>query len=147
MNEPPDVIFRAANIEIMEMVDCDRRRHQEVKERLEKVKTAKSYKDIPPKLWGIKSLSLKDTLPSIIDGLKNKNYSPDVKREIDLLIYDNRIQINIVGKSSEIVPKSKEFEVWRSVSMVMNNGRACVFYASEDAPDFIKKKTGEFLKI
>lgn len=44
--QPPDIIFRSARFEVREILDENRRRHDEFKKKLNNVRNAKNMKDI-----------------------------------------------------------------------------------------------------
>ncbi len=149
-NEPPDVAFRKACFEVMELPDEDRRRHKEFKEMLNKMRTATSYDDISkPETWDIKSVPLQALLSIAEDRLhKNKgHYSADTKTKLDMLIYVNLRNMRIDDRDYAFtLPEDSKLRQWRSISLVFNSNIVCVAYASADAPEFIRAIARKVIK-
>jgi hypothetical protein len=137
-DDPPDIIFREARIEIKEILDPDRKRHDEYKKALVKVRKAKKIKDLfefySPKIISVSELI--NIISSKIEGYEKK-YSSDNTRNLDLLIYFNMLDYEVIQE--DIGNMKTDFcHKWRSVS-VLTNESAFVLYAKNSAPDFIKK--------
>jgi hypothetical protein len=139
--DPPDVIFRDAEFEIKEILDPNRRRHDEYKKALYKARTIKDpqellsqYRPIDKTITDIYLLCLEKT-----QALATK-YTPSVCASTDLLYYVN-LQ-HIVGLKETPYPDTKELSElgWRTVSFVIGH-RSCVLTTSSNAPSFLVKST------
>ncbi|MCK4846504.1 MAG: DUF1780 domain-containing protein [Deltaproteobacteria bacterium] len=141
----PDILFRNAKFEIKELMDDDRRRHYEVKQEYEVLERAKSYDDVPREEWDIEELSLEEFFDWIVRKLvKEKQYPDDVVANTDLLIYVNTIKSDIDReKLIAVTPRNAELRKWRSLSFLFNDNSACVLFASDSAPNFIKDSVGK----
>ena len=144
--EPADVSFREANFQVKEVLDEGRRRTDEYKAKLEKVKTAKSYSDLLEH-YSPEDISFSEVVAhclSYVENLEsNCKYGKREQKKLDLLVCFNWHNYHIV-KPTEIQSKILGF---RSLSVVSN--RYCaVVYANESAPLFLKVnigKVGEYI--
>ncbi len=149
-DDPPDVIFRDAEFEVTELIDVNRRRHKELKERLKRLEAAKSYSDILES--GLKQTKL--TSEELLRKLENrliaeKIYSNDVKAKTDALVYVNLVE-NYFDKediSTLATPDKSPLKQWRSISLLFNGEIACVLFASASAPSFIRSVAGKVIRL
>jgi len=131
----PDVIFRDANFEIKESMDEEYKRDFANKLELRRYQEEK-YDEIV-KCYLPKTINTEDVV-SIVNSLiskYNEKYSANTIQNIDLLIYLNRDESQIMLPN--FAPLQLEQSSWRSISVVTNNA-ACVLKAEDNAPDFIK---------
>jgi hypothetical protein len=149
-DEPPDILFRDARFEVMELYDEERQRHKEYKDRLNKIKVATSYDNIPlPETWDINFVSLQELLTTVEERLHEKKglYSRDAKAMLDVLIYVNLQKIKIRDKDYAFtLNANSKLRQWRSVSLVFNPDIVCVAHASVCAPKFIRSTTGKVIR-
>lgn len=141
-DDPPDVVFRNARFEIKEILDPGRRRHDEYKAELERVKTVADPKDLP-RMFTPKDVSLSDIYRRCEEStlaLESK-YPVAVRSRLDLLFYVNLKHIFKVIEFPYPNTSCLEKTGWRSVSFVMGQ-RSCCFFAHSDAPDFIRQTVG-----
>lgn len=150
--EPPDITFRDACFEVMELYDENRQRHKEYKDRLHRIETATSYSDVlEPGTWDIEALSFQELLAISEACLHEKkgDYSMDTKTKLDVLIYVNLRKITIDDEDFVFTPiKDSGLTQWRSVSLslVFNRDIVCVAHASNEAPEFIRNLSGKIIK-
>lgn len=141
-NEPPDINFRDARFEIKEMLDPDRRRHDEYRKKLEKAKSARSALDLMEQ-YTPQDLTYREIGERVTRILQDasERYAPKAIEKLDMLIYVNLLR-RIVDMTSPI-PDASLFAPfgWRSVSVVKSSS-ACVLYARADAPSFLRSHLG-----
>ena len=145
-DQPPDIIFKDARFEVMEIMDENRRRHDEYKKRLKKLKTNPTIDDFS-RSYGPEEnedVTFSELVPLITSKLKankidKKQYAPEVRAALDILVYIN-LRDRFLDVTSHI-PDCLELrsQGWRSVSMLFNGSHSCIFYAEPDAPEFIKQ--------
>lgn len=151
-DEPPDVTFRNARFEIIELYDEDRRRHDEYRNKLKKAEAARNYSEIREvATWDLESVSLPELLVVAEKRLQIKKgyYSPDTKAGLDVLIYVNLQKITIDDEDSVFsgpIPQSSFLRRWRSVSLVFNRLMVCVACTSISAPEFIRIASGRVIR-
>ncbi|MEW6689179.1 MAG: DUF1780 domain-containing protein [Pseudomonadota bacterium] len=142
-SEPPDINFRSARFEIKEILDPDRRRHEEYREKLEKAGSAKRLRDLMEQYTpqDLTYEEIGDQAVKTLEGLA-KHYAPKVIERLDLLLYVNLLR-RVVDTQSP-VPSPSRFSGfgWRSVSVVRSSV-ACVFHARSDAPEFLQPYVGK----
>ncbi len=140
--EPPDMRFRDARLEIKEMLDHDRRRHDEYRQKLAKALTAKSPRELMEQ-YTPQDLTFREIARRVVQILRDAatHYAPRVIEQLDLLVYVNLLKRIVVLDSP--VPDSSDFSQfgWRSISVVRSSV-ACVLYARADAPDFLRSHVG-----
>lgn len=133
-NNPPDVIFRTTEFEIKEVDKKGRKRHDEYKQKLEKAKSATSLRDLMTPFES-KEITLQEIVNRVDEKIKELNYSLDFCKNTNILFY---INFSLMGEHCYAISEKNIWEKWCSVSMVTNNNVSCVFWASNDAPEFIK---------
>lgn len=141
-DDPPDVEFRDARFEIKEILDPGRRRHEEYKQELERVRSLTDPKDLL-QMFTPKGSTLEDIYrlcEQVALGL-DKKYPLAVRRELDLLLYVNLSDVMYVGEQPYPDTTALASSGWRSISFVMGQ-RSCCFFAHNDAPVFIQKAVG-----
>jgi hypothetical protein len=140
-DDPPDVEFRDARFEIKEILDPGRRRHDEYKQELARVRRVEEVGDLltpfEPKEVGL------DEIYRLCHGkaVSLGTYASDFKMRTDLLLYVNLKEVMYVREQP--YPDTSELAAtgWRSVSFLMGRRSSC-FYAGRDAADFIKQAAG-----
>ena len=141
-SNPPDVIFQDAAFEIKEIDEENRKRGDEYKEKIEKAKSAKTLKELYPD-YKFKEISLPEIINRMHETLKGLVYDTDFCKKIDILFY---INYSLIGEHNYTIPANDAWIKWRSISMVTNNNISCVFFANDDAPEFIKTIEGKIIK-
>lgn len=149
-NEPPDVLFRDAHFEVMELYDEERQRHKELKNMLNQIEAATSYNDcLNYETRDFKLMSLQELLTVAEERLHEKKglYSADTKARLDALIYVNLQKIRIADKEYTFtLSEDSKLRQWRSVSLVFNRDIVCIAHASFCAPEFIRSTVGMVIK-
>ena len=141
-NNPPDVIFRDAAFEIKELDKINRKRGDEYKENLEKAKSATTLKELYPN-YKFKEISLPEVITRMHEAVKGLVYDTVFCKKTDILFY---INYSLRGKHNYTISENDTWTKWRSISMVTNNNISCVFFANDDAPEFIKTIKGKIIK-
>lgn len=143
-DDPPDVLFQDARFEVKEIMDKERRRHDEVKARLNQAITSKTAKrqlqddryacavDLTPEDAGLLILGELQSL---------SRYPQHVRAETDLLFYINKLHHWF---EEGLVPTAQRFAPygWRSVSAVIDSQTSIVFSAADQAPHFLQVNLG-----
>lgn len=141
-SEPPDVNFRGARFELKEILDPNRRRHEEYREKLEKAQSTRRLRDLMEQ-YTPQDLTYGEVgnhAVQVLEGL-SKHYAPKVIHQLDLLLYVNLLR-RIVDTSSPLPDRSRFSRYgWRSVSVVRSSF-ACVLDVRSDAPDFLQRYLG-----
>ncbi|MBN1972678.1 MAG: DUF1780 domain-containing protein [Sedimentisphaerales bacterium] len=142
--DPPDIYFNGANFEIKEYLDDNRRRHEEYKKLLKKLKTAKKLSDLkesynPPRPLTIKEVC--DRVTSFIEKYA-RNYSENLCSTLDLMVYLNLNGYHLDDEDIPVDSSGMIKQGWRSVSIV-SNSLAFTFFASESAPVFLRNVVGK----
>ena len=151
-DQPPDIKFKNAHFEIMEVMDEDRRRHDEYKRRLIKLKTNPTIDDFsrPYGPQENEDVTFSELIPLITSRLKEikidkRGCAPEVRATLDVLVYVN-LEDRFLDIKSHI-PDCPELrsQGWRSVSMQFGGSYGHVFYANENAPGFILRRAETIL--
>ena len=142
--EPVDVSFRDARFQVKEMLDEGRRRTDEFKNKLEKVRSAKEYKDLLEHYTPI-DISFTEVVGRCYGYAKTllsqSKYGRRECKSIDLLIYFNWLDPHIIPPTEV----SNEEIGFRSLSIV-SNSYCAVAYASIDAPKLLRDNVGRVLE-
>ncbi len=139
--DPPDVSFREARFEIKEILDAERKRHQEFKDKLKKAYEATEPADFLEEYRPI-DITPEDIGTLIINSLGkfSEKYDPQTRSNLDLLIYINLSKSLLKSDSLPARSAFSEFG-WRSISALKGWG-SLVFYTNCSAPDFLQEKEG-----
>jgi hypothetical protein len=142
--DPPDIYFDAANFEIKEYLDDDRRRHEECKKFLEKLKTAKRLSDLIEPYNPLQPLTIKEVCDRVTNFIEDyaRNYGNKVCSTLDLMVYFNLNGYYLDDKDFSGDLSGMMKQGWRSVSIV-SNSMAYIFFASESAPVFLRNAVGK----
>lgn len=139
--EPPDVLFATALFEVKEILDQDRKRHDEYKADL---KTAKQAID-PQEL--LTSFTPKDITPVEVCDLVRQElpqldsqYSSITRRSMDLVFYVNLQHHMLQGGTLPDLSDLKAWG-WRSISALVGR-TSFILDAADDAPSFIVGRRG-----
>ena len=143
-HDPPDIVFRSASFEIKEVDKEGRKRHDEYKQKLKKAESTNVYRDLMTP-YEFKEITLSEVMNRIDAKLEELNYEPTFSTKIDMLFY---INYSLVGQDCRIIHKEnirERLKKYRSVSMIMNNNISCVFWATNDAPEFLRMNVDKML--
>ncbi len=134
-DEPPDVAFRDASFEVKEIDEEGRKRHSEKKEKLKKAKSALSLRDLMEP-YRFKEISLSNAICRMEGVLAESVYDPGLCRRTDALFYLN---FDLIDEHAGPTPDQDLWRKWRSVSIVTNNNISRVLWATDTAPQFIRR--------
>lgn len=141
-NDPPDVIFGKAKFEVKEFLDDDRRRHDEFKQRLGKLRQAQKLSDLlqPYKPFNI---TMKDVSKRISPFLNEyaTSYGKTLCSSLDALVYFNLMDCHIIYNDIEPDKSKLIKQGWRSVSIITNS-LAYIFFAQDSSPEFLIANSG-----
>jgi hypothetical protein len=140
--EPIDVVFRNANFQIKEIQERNRKRHKEFKDALKKARCAKQFSELLTYSTP-QEITLQEIANRMQEELQSYIIDPAELKNIDVLFYEN---IGHWGISSVEYDLPDEWKKWRSVSMVGNGGVCFIFWARENAPDFIRLNVGKLFR-
>ena len=142
--EPIDVSFRDARFQVTEILDRDRARNLEIKQRLARVKSAGRLEDLVDQ--GVISsdpMSPDELVTLVLERCREKarRYAGECSN-IDLLIYVNlrRRHLYPLGPFPEAAALASIG--WRSVSVIMERF-ALVLWAADNAPAFLVEQRGQ----
>ena len=137
--DPPDVIFRNARFEVVEILDEDRRRHDEWKVKRDRRARAKRLGDLLEPFIPSEALpyaSLLDRINATL-GKKSRHYGPNECANFDALVY-----VDLQNKTLDPASQVPSFDNlvaqgWRSVSMLIPP-YSHVLHAGESAPELLR---------
>lgn len=119
--DPPDVIFDAARFEVLEVLDEGRRRHDESKSRVERLKRAKTIEDVEVPFISPEPLTYAEVLDLIAMALTKKasRYGAKVCAELYALVYVDLSHKFLAPNSALHSHPTLLNQGWRSISFVM----------------------------
>lgn len=136
-NEPADVAFRTARFQIREMLEQNRRRGDDWKQKEKKYSQATSLVELLKPYPPPTSVNLEMLVPKIVTALSEKaqRYGPGCK-DIDALLYIN-LQDQFLAPDSHL-PNLDQLrsQGWRSVSCVFPP-YGVILFATSRAPSFL----------
>lgn len=142
--DPPDVVFRSARFEVLEVLDQGRKRHDEWKAKRERRKQAKTLNNLLRPYRPPYPLSYAEVLNLITQALAKKaaRYGQSTCADLDALVCVNLLS-NVLDPQSPI-PSTDELshQGWRSVSMIMPLF-SHVFFTRGSAPTFLQQFAGQ----
>ena len=143
-NDPPDVFFKTACFEVMELYDKRRKRLDEYRDRLKELEKAKSISDTLIPFYQPKPIpyqELRDEITRAL-GAKSQKYGESLPSTLDALVYVG-LPNRFLDIQSEI-PEYRELinQGWRSVSFVMPPF-GHVAFSNENGPRFLQSLTGQ----
>jgi len=137
-DEPPDTLFRSAQFEIRELIEPDRKRHEEWKEKEKKYSEANSLDELLEPYSPPTPVELLELVPEIVQSLSEKAMKYGAKcSDIDALVY-----VNLKNQYLEVdsdIPDLDELrsQGWRSVSLLFPP-YGVILFAGPMAPDFLR---------
>jgi len=142
-DDPPDIRFRDGQLEIKEILDPNRRRHDEYRSALERAETATSLDQLAS-LYSPQRISIAEvcTLIEELSARYLKHYAPAVRRSLDLLVYVNLRKIEALEELPFPNTATLAGHGWRSVSFLMGD-RSCTLVAQSDAPTYLAGALGK----
>lgn len=142
-NDPPDVLFKSANFEVIELYDKGRKRHDEYKTRLEILHKASSINDTLVHIHQRTPITYQELNNEVSRALKikSKKYGKKLCSNLDALVY-----VGLSNRFLDIKSPLPEYnnlisQGWRSVSFVMPPFSHIVF-CKEKEPDFLVSVAG-----
>lgn len=145
---PPDRIdvqFREARFQVRELLDAGCRRHDEAKDRVQQLRSAKTIDDT---LLGYPSeyvpMSYDEVYSSLTEALARKasDYGEPVCARLDALVCIQRRWRYLDSDSPLPGYEPLMQQGWRSVSLVMRSS-SHVVYAKGSAPAFLREYAGQ----
>jgi Putative endonuclease, protein of unknown function (DUF1780) len=137
-DDPPDVSFRDAHFEVKEILEKNRRRHQECKEALKRA-TVKTGKELCED-YETRTVSLDEIVKRIEETVrKERNLCSTVCKNSDLLLY---VCLDSFRYKLEPYRVPEHWKNWRSISICTNSKLVLVMFADQSAPDFIRSHIG-----
>lgn len=152
-SEPIDIAFRNASFQITEVLDDDRRRSEEHKEREIKYQNAHSVRDVMEPWRDRRPMEFPELVSVTAKGLEKKfvklGNQPGCCKGLDALVHINlwRPIVRYLYPSTFVETddaKTMRFHGWRSVSVLMVPC-ATVLFAAESAPSFLRCHQGAVL--
>lgn len=144
--DPIDIRFAGAEFQIKEILDRGRLRHKEYQETLNNALAISESRTLllhsTPR-----DITLTEIYSEILFFISShkllKKYAPAVCRGLDLLFYVNLL--DVYGLVETPYPDISEIrsQPWRSVSFLKGTNRACVLFARDDAPAFLRNTMGK----
>ncbi len=142
-DDPPDVFFKSACFEVLELYDKRRKRLDEYKDRLKELEKAKSIGDTLVPFHQPEPISYKELLDDILVALNRKasKYGKRLCLDLDALVY-----IGLPNRFLDIKSPIPENSVlyrqgWRSVSFVIPPFSHVIFCRGND-PLFLSAFAG-----
>lgn len=140
-DEPADVSFGDAHFQVKEVMNKERKRSKEYKEKLEKAKAANNFNDLTER-YSPRDISFTEIVKLCIDYaeslIKIRKYGLLERKRMDLICYFNHKDCNEVPP----IEICNENDAFRSLSVVSN--RFCaVVHASSGAPQFLIDVKGQ----
>ena len=144
-SDPPDIVFRDMNFEVKEVLDPGRRRHDELREQLEKARWARKYADFLSVGGSIRKCTTAMVQQRLKDevGKLSKKYARGVQESTDLLFYVNPRSAQYVHALDELASEWGEFD-FRSVSFIFHRN-SLVICAKHDAPVLLRENVGKLI--
>jgi Putative endonuclease, protein of unknown function (DUF1780) len=145
-DDPPDVCFRAARFEILEVLDKDRPRHQELKEFLKTLSGMKCDCELWQDLPDYQPLSVAQMVQLVESksklSPKARKYGPSLCSSLDALVYVNLRRTSLRPNGTLEAVSAIACQGWRSVSVVFAPF-SYVCHAAPEAPDFLRCYVGQ----
>lgn len=144
--DPPDIKFRGANIEVKELYPEGRRRHQEYKDALAKAREA-FWPDELFTLYSPRDVLLSEVTAQVAElGQRYlDHYPPATRASFDLLVYANLQHVERIIETPLGELTSLRAQGWRSVSFLKGSATSCVLIVRDDAPEFLRSRRGLLL--
>ncbi|MBM7061504.1 DUF1780 domain-containing protein [Pseudomonas sp. UL073] len=143
--EPPDVLFRDANIEVFFVLDAGRRLNEEWRAELQRRRQAFSLSQLVRREPRPKRISATELQNLLAPTLRKKSHNYQERGielgELDMLAYVN-LKRAVPDFNSSFPPPSEYLrQGWRSLSLV-GPTFARVLFAHSGAPDFLRDNLG-----
>ena len=137
-DDPPDVLYDMCCFEIKEILDPGRRRHEEYKNDLARLKSSEKAV-LEMESFTPTFISWDYVYKKVILTAQNAqtHYSTSFCSKTDLLIYYNRQEEIIKEPKLQLHPVDCDNLHWRSVS-VLRSDQSRIVYISKDVPDILK---------
>jgi hypothetical protein len=142
-DDPPDIFFKSACFEVIELYDKRRKRLDEYKERLKELEKAKSIEDSLVPFHKSEPISYRELEDEILVTLNKKasKYGKRLCSALDALVY-----VGLPGRFLDVkppIPKNDELSIqgWRSLSFIIPPYSHIVF-CRNNAPKFLAAYAG-----
>ena len=143
-NDPPDVFFKSACFEVMELYDKRRKRLDEYRDRLKELEKAKSISETLVPFHRTKPISYQELCDEIIRALdiKSQKYGKSLCSILDALVY-----VGLPNRFLDIRSEVPEYDElinqgWRSASFVIPPF-GHVAFCKESGPQFLASLSGQ----
>ena len=143
-NDPPDVKYQQAEFEVLELLDKNRRRGDEFKERYGTLKNAKSLDDTLLAFRSPTPITFQGLFTQLIDALleKSERYGKEICASLDALILCNLRNRFLDPNSKYPSIESLKKQGWRSVSFVFPP-YSHVIFAKDTSPKVLRSNAGK----
>jgi Putative endonuclease, protein of unknown function (DUF1780) len=149
--EPVDVAFREARFQVRELMEPNRRRHDEWKTKLRRLEEARTLDDVEGVRWNAAParMSRGELMAAVSAALdaKARRYGREQCSALDALVYVNLTMTRVLdphtapGDTAGLVAQG-----WRSVSVTFVP-YGMVAYAAREAPGLFRSATGRSLHM
>lgn len=145
VDEPIDIRFGAVKFQLKEIMDSNRRRHDEFREAYRNALAATEGKSLL-RHCEHRDITLTNIYEEILSraSLLLRKYEPGVCRNINLLFYVNLLDVYGLVETPYPDITAMRSLPWQSVSFLMGF-KACVLFAQDDAPAFLKSAMGKVI--
>jgi len=147
--EPVDVAFRGARFQIRELMEDNRRRHDEWKTKLRRLKEARTLDDVEGVRWSAlpARMSRGELFAAVTMALdaKARRYGREQCAALDALVYVNLTMTRVLDLHTALGETAGlAVQGWRSVSFVFPP-HGGVAYATGNAPSVLRDLAGQAL--
>jgi hypothetical protein len=148
--DPPDAHFRGAAFEVKEILESNRRRGDEYRKALRQAEAAISHHELT-KSFKPRSMDIEQAYHLVMEQTRelaaHKYVTAPVRASLDLLFYVNLDMTSAWGIKDGTRPDIAPLmaEGWRSVSFLHGMSTACVLFACDSAPQFLKAIQGRLI--
>ena len=142
-SDPPDVVFRDGQFEIMIVLDEERKMHADWRAEANKRHAAKGLDDLGEPYHSSSPMKSAEIVERLVSELSKKatHYGPKTCSELDALAYINLQGRHLYPISEIDVPEDFQSQGWRSVSFIFSPYSHVVFTTAK-APDFLCSHKG-----
>jgi hypothetical protein len=136
-DDPVDVSFREARFQVKEIVDPAERRHQAIKQSLQRARHATTLRDLIEPVEGrdIDPADLAELLHDVASSIK---YPPRQRSALDLLVYVTRPYVGFNEPAQQACEALASLG-WRSISCLFGQ-QPLLLVATSASPGFLRPK-------
>ena len=145
--DPPDVVYEEIRLEIKEIMDEGRKRHDEVKDEIAKHGRTLPYVSNPQRLlFDLLPLDAAYLILKNLDSYElTQKYKSSFKANTDLLFYINK-KYHHFDDGEMPSPAIFEKYGWRSISCIVRSDVSIIFHTSTNAPPLLKDRVGKYFE-